>query len=411
MTKWIRQFIIPLIVVAVGFSAARTLVKNRKKPPRKNAQTTAPLVDVTSLSVENVQVEIEAVGTVVPARSIQLAAEVPGRIESVHEQMVDGGFVEKGAVLVRLDDRDYKLAVQQQQAAVAQARFQLKVERSRGRIAEREWNMVQDKRSRTGSNEELALRKPHLKSARASKQAAESGLRRAKLMVERTKVTAPFNAFIQKEQVDVGQLVGPQFPIATLVGTDEFWVQTSIPIDKLSWIAIPRSADGVGSSATVTQETGVKGARPAHQGSVIRLLSDLDPRSRLARLIVRVPDPLEQKVAEKDRKGPLLLGSFVRVAIQGKTLKSVTKIPRRALRDDHQVWIVDAQDTLQIKDVNVIWRSGDFVVVDEQFKDSERLVISTLSPVVSGMKVRVSGSGAPKTQRESNASLKNGDAK
>jgi hypothetical protein len=202
---------------------------------------------------------------------------------------------------------------------------------------------------------------------------------------------APFNAFVQKEQVDVGQLVGPQMPIATLIGTDEFWIQTSVPVAKLSWMNLPSKDRPTGAQARIVHQSGSGIPGIERRGAVIRMLSDLDPKSRLARLIVKVSDPLEQNTAPEERKGPLLLGSFVHVVLTGKKLKGVSRIPRRALRDDRHIWVVGRDSTLHIRAVSVLWRTRDYVLVQEQFGAGDQIVVSTLSPVVSGMKVRLSG--------------------
>ena len=200
-------------------------------------------------------------------------------------------------------------------------------------------------------------------------------------------MTAPFNAFVQMENVDKGQLVGPASQLATLVGTDRFWVQVSIPMDKLDYVKMPKGKEP-GSSAKVIVQTGRQ--RLERSGYVMRLLGDLDPVGRLARLLVVIDDPFELKKPEAERtKIPLLLGSYVRVEIDGVELSDVAEVPRRALQENDKVYVLDGEDTLRIKPVEIVWGADETVLVRGPLKDGERLVVSNMAAPVEGMKLRV----------------------
>jgi len=206
------------------------------------------------------------------------------------------------------------------------------------------------------------------------------------------------------ERVDLGQLVGPQSQIATLVGTDAFWVQVSIPIDKLPYVKLPQG-DKLGSHARIWVDTGQ--GRIERDGRVIRLLGDLDPAGRMARLVVEVQDPfglkpkpsgessLAKQSDEMDAGGPtpsalpLLLGSFVHVDIEGKLLEQVVEIPRRALRSDNTVWLLNAKNELTVKSVRVVWSTSQSTIIRGSLATGDRVIVSRLGGAVSGMKLRV----------------------
>jgi multidrug efflux pump subunit AcrA (membrane-fusion protein) len=230
-------------------------------------------------------------------------------------------------------------------------------------------------------------------------------VQRAHLSLSRTTLVAPFNAFVQMERVDLGQLVGPQSQLATLVGTDTFWVQVSIPLDKLPYVKLPQG-DNAGSHARVWIDTGQ--GRIEREGRVIRLLGDLDPVGRMARLVVEVQDPfglkpktssaesgLAKPTDEMDAGSPtpsalpLLLGSFVHVDIEGKRLDQVVEIPRRALRSDNTVWLLNSKDELTIKSVRVVWSTSRSTIIRGSLATGDRVIVSRLGGAVSGMKLRV----------------------
>lgn len=118
----------------------------------------------------------------------------------------------------------------------------------------------------------------------------------------------------------------------------------------------------------------------------------------MARLLVAVDDPLDLQ-AEGGRRPALLIGEYVRVEIEGEQLRDIYRIPRAALHNDSQVWIVDAESRLAIRPVKTVWRDEESVVVQDGFMPGEQLVVSGLAAPVAGMPLRVEEPASP--QRES----------
>lgn len=400
---WVSAILVVLIL-AGGVGVAVALVKTRDTPQKEPEEVVAPMVEVGAVSVGDRPVSMQLTGEVTAAKKIVVIPEIGGRVVWQHEQLVPGGMLKKGQPILRIDGRDYALALEQQQAQLANQELALKVEKGRGKIAEREWELFQREREQAGvpaANEDpdnedpLALRQPHLDSAKVAVQSAKSSVSRAKLALTKATITAPFNAFVQMENVDDGQLVGPTSQLATLVGTDAFWVMVSIPIDKLDFVKLPRG-DELGSPAKVWVETGR--GRIERVGTVIRLLGDLDRVGRMARLLVEIRDPFglkasmdgkEDETATQQSSIPLLLGSFVRVEIDGVELSGVAEVPRRAMQESDTVYVLDSDNQLRIKRVEVVWGGEDTVLVRGPLQNGDRLVLSVLATPVEGMKLRV----------------------
>jgi hypothetical protein len=113
----------------------------------------------------------------------------------------------------------------------------------------------------------------------------------------------------------------------------------------------------------------------------------------MARLLVEVKDPLDLRVQD-GRRPPLLIGEYVRVLIGGADLPDVYRIPRFALRNDNQVWILDKEEKLAIRPVETLWRDKEFVFVQDGLQPEDSLVISALAAPVDGMQLRREQSGA-----------------
>ena len=375
---------LPLLVILAGIVAAVVLVMTRPQPARTTPAPDAAPVRVTTAESERARVVVVAHGTVLPAKQVSLQAEVSGRIVEVGENLAPGGRVVKGELLARIDPRDYELAVEQRLADVERARFELRVEASRARIAEREWDMLGDSVPTTEEGRSLALREPHLQNLRAAFEAARSSLQKARLDLERTRIVAPFDALVQEEFADVGQMASPQAPIATLVGSDRFWVRVSLPVEDLRWIRFP-GEDSEGSPVRILHDTGDR--LPVHrEGRVIRLFGDLEPKGRLARVLVSVNDPLS---TGEGRSLPLFVGAYVRAEIEGPELADVVELPRHALRDGGDVWIMDGDDRLEIRPVEIAFRGPDTVLVSGGLRAGERIVTSRIATPLPRMALRV----------------------
>ena len=380
----IVQIILSVAIVGGGIAGAKHLIRNRKKAKKVEMVIPPTLVEVIKTEKSNTAVEVTAMGTVLPAQEVTITPEVTGRILHCSPHLVAGGKVNKDETLVRLDGREYELAVKQQEAAVERAWFDIKVEEGRQVIAKREWELVGPRQRAAKVSKDLTLRKPHLDNARAALSSARSGLDRAKLNVERTTLKSPFNAIVVEEFVDIGQVVSPQTKVARLVGRDRFWVRAALPVERLKWFDLPDKDGKNGASVVIEQDAG-DNQSIIKEGKVVRLLGDIDPAGRLARVLIAVDNPL-------DGPGlPLLLGAYVSVRIQGKMLKDVVVIPRKALHQGESVYVMNGDDRLDIRKVQVVWRRQNDVLIKSGVQAQERVVVSRIATPLPNMLLQVGG--------------------
>ena len=367
---------------------------------------------------------IQAQGTVVAARQVVLQPEITGRVVWQSEHLLPGGRFKRGEPLLRIDPSDYQLSLRQQAAAIRSAEAELKLEESRQQVAAREWEIIDEDSAATPEGRAVALREPQQDAVRASLERARAAHEQATLALGRSMLQAPFNGFIKSESVDVGQLVGPATQLGTLVGTDEFWVQLSVPVEKLAWLKVPgmNADDGQGSVAKVIQQLGKDSIQ--RQGRVLRLLGDLDPVGRMARLLVAISDPLDWRsgtpsaekavrsdaVASTPRPSaggkavgdqasepgeweasrlPLLLGAYVDVSLESDSPQSVVEVPRRALQEGDLVYVYGAEGKLEIREVAVLWRRAETVLVSHGLNAGDKVIVSRVPGAVAGMPLRL----------------------
>jgi len=393
MKKKLFKVGIPIAILTLGGIAAASLTRlsptaERSAPPLKRTS-----VEVTTTAAQTLQAKVSASGLVTPARQISVLPEVTGRILQQSPQLVPGGRFRQGEVIARINSQDYRLALTQEQSRVQQRQVELEQERGRREIAAREWQLLGGGDKDTDSS--LALREPQLAAAKVGLEAAQSGLERARVNLARTVIRAPFNAMVLSEQVDVGQVVGPGTPIATLIGTDELWVRVSVPVEKLEVIEIPGVTSKRGSSVEVVQALRT-GNNIVRRGAVLRLEGELDPQTRTAQLLIEID-------AESEQPGsglPLLPGANVEVVIEGRSIEQAITIPRVALRDGTRVWLVDDDGELAERAVTVGWRERDSVVVTAGLEPGERVVTSPIATPIVGMLVEPMNVGTREVRDE-----------
>ena len=119
---------------------------------------------------------------------------------------------------------------------------------------------------------------------------------------------------------------------------------------------------------------------------MVRTGGELDPQSRMARLVVEVEAPYGG-IAEGIP--PLTIGMFVDVAIAGRQVDGVRVLPRAAVRQGDRVWVVGPDGKLRVRQAQVVRTIQDEVLTYLDLEKNERVIVSQLSGVTDGMQVRL----------------------
>ncbi len=371
-----------IAILIVSLAVARYMLTHKPKPQRRKPVATAPVVKIRELAPTSHQITVPVQGTVIPATEVDLKARVGGEVVWTHPELIEGGIVKKGQTLVKLDPEDYQLALTGKKAGLEAAIYDLKAEQGQQEIARSEWELLGLGDKASELDRELALRQPQLAAKQAQLKAAEAQVRQAELALERTTIKAPFDAVVQSVEIDVGAQVSVQGTIAHLVGSDTFYIQALVPLDRLKWIILPDGPNSLPSLASVNTGTG-----RVRDGRVLKLMGDLEPDGRLARLLIEVVDPIDLKYRNGERS-PMLLRDYVSVLITGRTIENVFLVERKYLKDGGYILIVDNEDHLRVQEIEVVWRGEDEVFA-RGISPGTRMVVSDLSAPVEGMKVSV----------------------
>jgi RND family efflux transporter MFP subunit len=385
--NWKGTLVVCTLILLLAAGVTFLIFSTEPEAKRTSAsKRTAMLVDVTAVERGTFRPDISAMGAVRAEQEIELSSRVAGEIVTIAESFTPGGFVEKDEILLQIDPSDYQVTLQQRQSELRQATANLELELGRQELARKDYRALQD--SISPEYKTLVLREPQLDAERARVDSAEAAVRRAELDLERTRIRAPFAAHIIDRQANVGSQVSPGETLGRLVGIRSYWVEAAVPVSSVRWIEFPNDAGQDGSDVRIRN----RAAWPEgtyRTGKVHRLIGALEDQTRMARVLLTVPDPLAHE-PESNGLPPLIVGSFVEVRIEGKPVEDVIRMNRDYLRQNDTVWL-NEDGVLRIRPVEVVFRDQEYVYIRSGLDENDRVVTTNLATVIDGAPLRLKG--------------------
>ncbi len=376
----------PKAALAAGILVAGVLlfiaIQATAKPPVKTDQDRilAPLVTTQVLQSQDHRFHIDVWAEVVPREQTRLTPQVSGRIVALHPNFVAGGVITKGEVMATLDDADYQAALLSAQAALAAALAQLEQETAMARVAEQELRHLSAEQLTA-----LALRKPQLHSAEAGVKSAQAALHKAERDLERTRISAPYDALVVSRGVGLGQVVSAGTALAEIYSIEQ--AELHVPVAGFDLPFLPEQMAGI------PADVHFDGQR--RRGAVVRDLGIVNGQTRMHHLVVQLDDPYSVHSSE-----PVLrFGSYVQVTLAGRLQAQVFVLPQDAVHNQ-QVWLVDDNNTLRRQPVQVLRQEAKLVLISGGLKQGDRLVLSLPNFPQPGMAVRFNADGSQVAQAE-----------
>jgi RND family efflux transporter MFP subunit len=379
-----KTFLISLLILLAAVVITVVIFSTEPKATSEGAtRQTAMLVEVTGVERGEFQPSVVATGVVIPAQEVMISPRVSGEVVHRSEAFTPGGFVSKGQSLLTIDPADYKNRLQMRKSELLQAKADLEMEMGRQHVAMQDYQLVED--GLTGENKSLVLREPQLNAAKSRVESAEAAVKQAELDLERTTIRAPFDAHILSRDVTLGSQVSPGENLGRLVGMDVYWVEATVPLAKLRWLSFPGDGGEKGSPVRVRSRTAWR-ADEFRSGHLYKLVGALESQTRLARVLIEVPDPLAHHPTSEGLP-PLMIGAFLETEIQGKKLEDVIRLSRDYLRQNETVWLME-EGKLRIREVEIVFRDENYAYVTNGLDDDDQIVTTNLSTVVDGAPLR-----------------------
>ena len=380
----ILKGLLPLALLGVAALAAVTMVRNRPVAEVQTPPIEPPGVRVHAVDLTNVDMSVISEGTVRPRTESELVPEISGRVTAIGPSFAEGGFFEEGDTLLEIDPFDYEQALIAARSQLAQSRLRLAQEAAEAEIALREWNEIGQ-----GDPRALTLREPHLEDARAAVAAAEANLVRAERDLDRAEIKAPYAGRVRRKNVDVGQFVTMGNSLATIYSVDVAEIRLPLPDAELAYLNLPLAyRDGESRTGPqITVRTTFAGATYAWEGRIVRTESEIDPISRMVHVVAEVQDPYRS--GPDPNRPPLAVGMYVDAEIEGRRFDQIAVIPRSALRGRDQVMVVDDENRLRFRTIDILRLTTTSIYVRQGLSDDERIAVTTVDSPTDGMLVQV----------------------
>ena len=383
--NWKTTIAICTVILLLAATTITVIRLTEPKAQRTSAsKRTAMLVEVTQAERGTFQPEILVTGTVRPEKEIVLSPRVGGEIISISQSFTPGGFVDQGEILLQIDPADYEVVLLQRKSELLQASADLELELGRQDLALQDYKELEGTIS--SEYKSLVLRAPQLDTARSRVEAAEAAVRRAELDLERTRIRAPFAAHIISREANVGSQVSAGEALGKLVGVEHYWVEAAVPVSNLRWIDFSEDRETPGLDVRVRN----RAAWPENtfrEGSVHRLIGELEDQTRLARVLLTVSDPLSHE-PQSTGLPPLMIGSFVEARIAGKPIRDAVRIDRDYVRKDDTIWI-NEDGLLRIRELEVVFRDDEFAYIQSGLGIDDQVITTNLATVFDGAALRM----------------------
>ncbi len=328
------------------------------------ASMTPPAVTISTSTVEPITWEpgIETIGTALAGQGVDLSTEAAGVVREIPFAANDR--VEKGALLLQIDDRTERADLESAQASLALAKTEL--ERAQALQA----------RGVSSTNT--------LQTAQANETAAEAQVAKLQAVLETKRLTAPFAGTIGIPQVEPGQFVTAGIPYATLQDTSTMRVDFSLTEQQAPLVS-------AGQAVTVTTEVGDISA----EGNITGIEPKIDPNSRLVTIRASVDNP-----------GALTPGQFLRVRVSLPAETGVIALPQTVVASSlygDSVYVVreeDGKDGAKILKAQQVFvklgrRDSTLVEITEGLKDGDQVVNAGQNKLFPGATVNVDNTVSP----------------
>jgi len=402
----VMRIVICVVILLIGVGIMAKL-SGLKKPPEETTVLEKPLrVQGLKASLENVPVFITGYGEVRALNVVTISPEVSGKIVRTHPRLETGEIIPKGETLYEIDDQNFRAALMEARAVVAQMKTtvqrlekQYALDRDRQKTTERNRELAEAEYERVKKLYQtnkvvsqsavdkaeqaynaaadaadqmarmIALYPIQIKEAQSGLASARARLSLAEINLKRCRVASPFEGRVKSVALENNQFVAPGQNVLTLA--DDSLLEIRVPVDSRDarkWLMFKSGSNDDARTAwfqdlepapcTISWTEEPKGH--IWEGRIHRVVQ-FKQQTRTLTVAVRID------AAAAGRHGsavlPLVEGMFCSVKIPGKTLEGVVQLPRSALTFDNTVYIANSENRLKTAPVTVARTEGQKVYI------------------------------------------------
>ena len=422
-TSVILIFLRVVVVLAVAIALAKLLISLKEEPEKKEIVKAPPSVKVMIATPVSKVMTVDAYGTVKPRKLVKIAVEVPGRIDYIHPSFIEGGVINKGELLIGIDQRSYKLDRQIGQVRIRQAKTDIEslkqdienlkndillskanvelvkkeLERvkalsknqfaSTNSLDKAEQQYLQAKIQLQNISNRLLLTDTLMEQKNAVLAMAQVDFQKADLAFNKTQIRSEFDGFVLDKFAEKGEYVNPGQCLGSIYQKDCLDVDVRIPLKKMKWIeSFFRNGKTPDAKVMVADFDGMKSS--VWNAKVARLKAKIDEKTRTLPMTLEI---MNSGVEIKDMFD-LKPGAFVKCSIVGETYENIFVLPRYLLKRNNILFTVN-DNHLKMKKVSVLRKFEDEIYINGGLNPGDKIIFSPLPGAIDGMKLKIKLNG------------------
>jgi len=354
--KWL-----PGLILLLGCTLTALMIAFGEEDEMMVAAINPMCVEIIMVKRVNYQIRVPAWGFIEPKETIDIRAEIPGKIRTVPDRIFKGAHVKKGDLLFAIDDRNSKNSHALAAAAKDMALQALEIEKGRQTIARAEWRLLEESKWQGGKNKSLALRQPQLKEREAAVQIAAAKERQAVLDLERTRIHSPCNGVILSENLARGMMLDKGDIGVKIACTDCYYITALFPAEY--------SIDPGSDSVEITTGS------DRYEGNIQTVFSQIHPQTRQKQALVQL------------KGSQVSIGEYTRLLLPGPSFKNVVLLPEKVIRPGNTVWVLDKDQKLDVRTITILARDMENMVIGRGVTVHDKIIITHIANPLKGMKL------------------------
>ena len=350
----------------------------------------APDVEVVQVEQKDVPIFGEWIGTLDGFTNADVRAQVTGYLQRQGYQ--EGAYVRKGQLLFEIDPRPFQAALDQAEGQLAQAKAVLanaQAVQGRTELDVNRYTPLAKEQAASQQDLDNAIQnnmaaKATVATANAQIRTAEAAVETARINLNFTRLIAPIDGIAGQAQLQVGALVNPSSGAVTSVSTVDpikvyFTVSEREYLDWNKRFPTETTRQAAGKSLHLELIL-ADGSSYPREGTFYFADRQVNQSTGAIRIAALFPNP-----------GNILRpGGYGRVRTAVRVQKGALLVPQRAvleLQGSYQVAVVDGENKVSVRTVQVGDRVGTQWIVAEGLKQGERVVVEGVQKVRPGMQV------------------------
>lgn len=328
--------IVTFLIILLGVLLKNYFASKKEEPKKMFPPSAERIVKVKPVTYTEIQSGIVAFGRVNSAQSVSLIAEVGGKLLQGTIPLKEATFFNKGDIIYRIDEREARFNLQSQKSEflnnVASALADIKIDFP-DELSKWE-NFLQQIELNKSLPElpEVKSRKEKIFISNRKLLTQYYTIKSAEERLAKFTFTAPYKGSIAQLNFEEGSIVNPGATIGRIIRTDEMEAEIPVKAENIKWIETGMPVKLFAENKTMSWD-----------GKIVRISDYVDPNTQSIMVYIKLLPNSQFKLYE---------GIYLQAEIEGKKLINTMEIPRKALVNNNQVYVVE-NNKLKLKPITI----------------------------------------------------------